>query len=357
MPTILYTDASSFALGAVLTQEKEGEGRKIISFASKLLSKTEKAYPQVQKEALGIIWGAERFYYYLLGRQFAIRTDASGLSFIFNREKTVYKRTLNRAESYALRMNSFDYKIEWIRGKANIADPPSRLCMDPVDHPIMDRVPVEICSLQSEEGLREKLPENLTVEVMRQATKEGVELQGALKGSDWHPSLWRLEKIKDELREFDGILLRTGSVVMPKSLRQRALELGHLGHPGISAMKSVMRKAVWWPRLPTDVEEFVTACEGCQLASRPEQPVPMLSTTLPSTAWDKIVLDFNGPHANHGGKSILVIVDYFSRFLFAKFVRSTDFGSVKQVLTDLFDLFGNPREARTDNGPPFNGAE
>lgn len=43
---VLYTDASPFALGAVLTQETPDGKRKIISFASKCLTATETNYAQ-----------------------------------------------------------------------------------------------------------------------------------------------------------------------------------------------------------------------------------------------------------------------------------------------------------------------
>ncbi|XP_062538950.1 uncharacterized protein LOC134207247 [Armigeres subalbatus] len=64
--TVLYTDASPNALGAVLVQESaEGKSR-IISFASKALTDTEKRYAQNQREALAAVWAVEHFSYFLL---------------------------------------------------------------------------------------------------------------------------------------------------------------------------------------------------------------------------------------------------------------------------------------------------
>lgn len=355
-PTVLYTDASPHALGAVLTQEKENQSPRIISFASKLLSKTEKAYPQIQKEALGVVWGVERFYYYLLGRRFTIKTDASGLSFIFNRESTTCKRALNRAEGWALRLNIYDYEIEWIKGKANIADPSSRLCSQPAE--LLDQI--QVCTLSTRETINTTNARCLPMELVKSKTRNDGEMQGVIEAMEsgiWPEELKRYEKVASELRMIDGALVRMGAVVVPKDLRSEALRLGHLGHPGVSAMKSVMRECVWWPRMPTEIEEFVTTCGGCQLAARAERPVPMLSTMLPQAPWDKIALDFNGPHAALGGKSILLVVDYFSRYLVAEFVKSTDYGSIEGMMSALFKTFGNPKEARTDNGPPFNGSE
>lgn len=95
--TFLYTDASPHALGAVLVQANETKENRIISFASKALTETEKRYPQTQREALAVVWAAEHYFYYLLGQKFTIRTDAQGIAFIFRRNGDAPKRILKRA--------------------------------------------------------------------------------------------------------------------------------------------------------------------------------------------------------------------------------------------------------------------
>jgi RNase H-like domain found in reverse transcriptase/Reverse transcriptase (RNA-dependent DNA polymerase) len=82
--TELYTDASPYAIGAVLTQVNSRGKRRIISFASKSLTETERRYPQVQRESLAIVWAVEHFHYYTLGARFTIKTDADGVRFIFD---------------------------------------------------------------------------------------------------------------------------------------------------------------------------------------------------------------------------------------------------------------------------------
>jgi transposase InsO family protein len=183
------------------------------------------------------------------------------------------------------------------------------------------------------------------------------EFAHAMQVDDWPPELGRYEKIKDELREVNDFITRAVALILPVELRNQTLDLAHLGHPGQSTMKSILRKRVWWPGRPTDVEKWVSNCRSCALTSRSEYPVPMKPTTLPEEPWEKLAVDFNGPHSACGGKSILVIVDYFSRFIIAKFVKSTDIGSVRPVLEETFGLLGNPSSIRSDNGPPFSSAE
>lgn len=108
--TILYTDASPIALGAVLIQENEMGSSRIISFASKSLTPTERKYAQNQREALAAVWAVEHYSYFLLGRKFTLRTDAQGVSFILNRQREDSKRALTRADGWALRLSPYRYK-------------------------------------------------------------------------------------------------------------------------------------------------------------------------------------------------------------------------------------------------------
>lgn len=97
--TFLYTDAPEEAVGAVLVQQGEDKENRIIAFASRLLTPTESRYPQTQREALGIVWGAEHFWFYLVGTKFTVRTDAEGIAFIMKREHAPTKRILRRADA------------------------------------------------------------------------------------------------------------------------------------------------------------------------------------------------------------------------------------------------------------------
>lgn len=110
-----------------MVQVNKEQKPRVISFASKLLTETEGRYPQTQKEALAIVWAAEQFWFYLLGRKFTLRTDAEGISLILKKERTSANRILSRAVGWALQMTRFNFDVEFIAGQDNIADSPSRL--------------------------------------------------------------------------------------------------------------------------------------------------------------------------------------------------------------------------------------
>lgn len=126
LPTRLIADASPMALGAVLLQfsAKDGSPR-LISYASKSLSSTEKRYCQTEKEALALVWAVERFSVYLLGRKFELETDHKPLEAIF----APTSKPCARIERWVLRLQSFKFVVKYRKGSSNIADPFSRLAI------------------------------------------------------------------------------------------------------------------------------------------------------------------------------------------------------------------------------------
>ncbi|XP_062713807.1 uncharacterized protein K02A2.6-like [Aedes albopictus] len=352
--TILYTDASPVALGAVLVQASPNQPPRIISFASKALTPTEKSYAQNQREALGAVWAVEHFSYFLLGRHFTLRTDAQGVSFILNRSREESKRALTRADGWALRLTPYSYTVEYVRGIDNIADSSSRL-YDGDDAPFDDEAsPWEIASLET--NSIEFLTE-MDIRTGTAADEILLQVTSAIETGMWHKDLRKYQAIENELTFRNGILLKTGCAVVPKALQTRALEVAHEGHPTVAKMKSIMRQRVWWPGMASDITKWVNSCETCCVNGKPERPTPMDRVFAPKTAWESIAIDFNGPYTKFGGILILVIVDYRSRYIIARPVRSTKFEHTKNVLDDVFDKEGYPKTIRTDNGPPFNGTD
>lgn len=359
--TYIYTDASPVALGAVLVQvNPEGHAR-VISFASKLLSATERRYAQTQREALAIVWGTEHFWYYLLGRKFTIRTDALGISFILKKERAQTKRIMSRAEGWCLRLSRFDFEVEFVEGKFNIADPSSRLLEGIGESFEEAALPGEIMQIAIQAPDDMKLNDIcLTLEEVRYHTERDTMMQeafAAVESGEWTSDRNQLKEIKNELRVQEGILTKLGIIVMPEALRPKTLSMAHRGHPGISSMKSLLRGSVWWPGMMAQAEHWVKSCEACTLTSRRQPPMPMQRSVLPEAPWEELACDFSGPYKNLGGIYILLIVDSYSRYLIARPVRSTNFNSTCAVFHDIFDTFGYVRTIKSDNGPPFNGAE
>lgn len=70
-PFIVYMDASSTGLGAVLAQENK-QGKRSIHYLSRKLSAMEWKYAVIEKEALAIRWAVDQLQYCLWGCQFTV---------------------------------------------------------------------------------------------------------------------------------------------------------------------------------------------------------------------------------------------------------------------------------------------
>ena len=73
-PSVVTTDASDFALGAVLSQGQIGRDLPI-AYASRTLDKAETNYSTTEKELLAIVFAVKHFRPYLYGHKFTLVTD------------------------------------------------------------------------------------------------------------------------------------------------------------------------------------------------------------------------------------------------------------------------------------------
>lgn len=80
--TTTIADASPVGLGVVLIQ-KQNDGPRVISYASRSLSDVERRYSQTERDALGLVWACERFNAYVFGVEFDLITDNKPLEAIY----------------------------------------------------------------------------------------------------------------------------------------------------------------------------------------------------------------------------------------------------------------------------------
>jgi hypothetical protein len=116
LPFILTTDWSRVAVGAVLSQVNSDTGEEHpVAFASRTLTSAERNYAATEGECLAAKWGTERFFYYLHGRRFTLRTDHAALQWLDS------ARFANaKLERWALHLQEFDFEVEYIQGSTNV---------------------------------------------------------------------------------------------------------------------------------------------------------------------------------------------------------------------------------------------
>ena len=119
----LTTDASVVGLGAVISQFDENNIEHPIFYASRSLNSAERNYSTIERELLAIVFGVDKFRYYLLGKKFKIHTDHNPLTYLNN--LTLSSARLTR---WRLKLAEFDFDVIYKKGILNSnADALSRI--------------------------------------------------------------------------------------------------------------------------------------------------------------------------------------------------------------------------------------
>lgn len=103
-PFLLFTDASTFALGAVLSQKDNEGNERIIAYASRSLLPAEKNYTITELEYLAVVWAVGKFHHYIHGSRFTLITDHSALVHLLN-----LTTPNGRLARWVMKLQSYDF--------------------------------------------------------------------------------------------------------------------------------------------------------------------------------------------------------------------------------------------------------
>ena len=346
-PTQVITDASPVGLGAVLVQKQNDEWV-AVSYASRSLTDCEQRYSQTEKEALGVVWGCEKFHQYIYGmKEFDLVTDHKALEQIYGPRS----RPCARIERWVLRLQPYRYRVVYKPGKFNIADSLSRLTSksEPHKHGADEYVHFVVTNA---------VPQALAVsEIEAESEKDGeiAALRECLTTGELDRCERAYKPCVQELCVSGSLVLRGSRIIVPAKLRPRILSLAHEGHMGVVATKQRLRSKVWWPQMDSEVERYCRGCHGCQLVAKADPPEPIRSTELPPGPWQDLAVDLMGPLPS--GHTLLVVVDYYSRYYEVDILRSTTTDKVITSLKKMFSRHGYPVTIKSDNGPQFVSQE
>ena len=132
------------------------------------------------------------------------------------------------------------------------------------------------------------------------------------------------------------------------------LDLLYDGHPGITKMKMIARQIVWWPGKDAEVAEKVETCQQCQLVQKNPAVAPLHAWEWPKKPWSRIHIDHMGPVE---GKTVLVVIDSYSKWIEAIPVSTTSSAVTIKVLRTLMAHYGLPDLIFSDNGTSFTSEE
>jgi len=113
LPLKLDTDASQYGVGAVISHVLLSGEERPIAYASHTLTKGERNYAQIEKEALRLTFGIKKFHQYLYGRKILLVTDHQPLITLLGPKSGIPTLTEVRLQRWALLLAAYQYDIEY----------------------------------------------------------------------------------------------------------------------------------------------------------------------------------------------------------------------------------------------------
>ena len=412
----LHTDASTVALGAVLSQKDNQGHHHIIEYASQTLNAAQRNYSIPALECLAIVWALRKFRPYLHGTHFQVFTDHFGLKFLQSK-----KNPSAKLQRWWWEVSEYDFEVVYKKGELNIADPLSRLVAD---------TPTQ--KMEDERNLVAAIEEEFEVErIIGKRLVEGKpEYLLKWKGypasqASWTPLKWmncdalvrkyeqgEEERRKDEeearrtvdlpqpkelakMQEEDpyvGKLIKIAKgelkpesieeeedaklcvkckdtwfimegervrLIIPECLKSAILRAAHDlplgGHMGQRRTHERIRERYWWRGMKKDVEKHIKQCGTCNSRARVTRRAPLASAERIGEPFYRIGIDFMTlPMTYQGNDHVVVIVDHASKWVEARACRGERAETVARALMDdIICRHGCPKEVWSDRGKAF----
>ena len=377
-PFILDTDASDKGIGAVLSQRDEEGAERVVAYASKSLSRAEQHYCVTRKELLAVVYFIRHFRPYLLGRKFMLRTDHGSLTWLAN-----FREPTGQLARWLEQLQEFDFDICHRPGRRHQnADAMSRIPCKQCGRTShgLDNAASTVAALS--QGIRSTPMERSSSEIRTHQlkdpqigyilkAKESGQQPSAAEARSQGRAARRLNQLWERLQVRDGTLLRqyeddSGKqkwlqLVLPPELQQEVMREIHSGvisgHLGEQKMLSQLKERFYWPSMAEDVRHWCQTCSVCATKKSPQQGsrAPM-QTIQAGSPMQVVAVDITGPlpESEAGNRYILVVGDYFTKWMEAYAIPDQEATTVATKLVDEFYCrFGPPEQLHSDQGKQF----
>lgn len=343
----LETDASHYALGAILYQVDEEGYKNIVSLASRTLKGAELSYFTTEKELLAIIRALNKFRTYVLGSKLILRTDHKALSFL----KTCRFGNA-RLTRWTLAIQDYDVDIQHCAGKDNVAaDVLSRM------HP-------------SRQWVRSDNEEVVTVNWITH--KCSLDLQNKLKNLEVTQSLDEdiiaIKKLLERgepskrFKLYEDIVYRKNEnrerIYLPlETFKALAWECHTAyGHIGPYKVYCILNETFYYPKALKLLRQTLRECDSCQRNKIPTTTLPLHQQAVVSEApLDLISIDFLGPlpKSKYACEYLLVMMDTFSKYTKLYPLKKATCTAAITKLDHFIREVGKPRRVLSDRGTQF----
>ena len=306
---LLRTDASNLGMGAVLLQKNGKDEWVPVQWASKKFTPTEVKYGISEKEMYAVFWAVKKFEYELRGRKFRIETDHKALIEI--RNKPDFKN--NRINRWIEKIQEFDFTIEYRKPELMVvADALSRVYT------------------KEEEEKKKMIEERRDKQIEGKFNKHSKEVDGK--------KIWTFDS--GEERE-----------VPPEEEREKLINDCHLdlAHRGKTTVYYALRKKYYWLGMKDQIEREIKKCEVCQKYNRKTSGGNEFICT--SRYLEKVGMDLI--EFRDEGVYVVVAIDYFTRRLWGRIIKSKSADEIVQFFKDLCTRGMKPEGIVTDNAKEF----
>ena len=336
---VLATDASSFAIGAVLSQD-QGSGLRPVAFHSRKLNPAERNYPTHEKEMLAIIDALEYYRYYTEGRHITIYTDHASLRFFEDQPKLAQRQI-----RWADKLRNFDYTIKYRPGKDNVAaDALSRRS---------DLRLAAISSALPAASLLDEIQKGYTTDPFYNDLRS---LPAAIQKEE--NGLFTFNAVADNSNAAPRLCIPDAPAIR-EALLQEAHDIPLSGHLGVEKTAASLSRRFYWPNLTDTVRRYIRTCDTCQRSKPSNQhPAGLLQPLpIPQRRWESVSMDLitQLPKTRKGFDAALVIVDRLSKWTYIRPTHTNaDAPDIAKLFFDtIVCQHGVPASIVSDRDPRF----
>ena len=357
-----------------MSQVQEGKER-VIAYGSKVLSKAERNYCVTRRELLAVVTYLKHYKQYLYGRHVKVRTDHGALRWLTN-----FKLPEGQLARWLEVIAAYDIEIIHRAGRSHgnadaLSRRPCRQCGRELD-----------CNTSEEEKGQARailMTDDRRISEMRRAQLDDPNIKPVLEALERNTKPTKEEvsamskKVKVLLEHWGQLQIRNGilyrkwesvdgkevkwRLVLPRGKTKEVLEELHAGslagHLGATKTLKSVQMRYYWVGMKEDVRSFIRKCEACaRRKSTGKKRRAPLQQRRSGSPMERIALDILGPlpETNDGNKYIMVVGDYYTKFVEAYPIPDEKASTVAPKLVEEFMCrYGVPREIHTDQGRNF----